>query len=206
MKLMKPEVVKRRTSISDPGEQRGRPREDVDDHILDCVIQLLVERGYDGLSMRAIAERAGVSVPLIYRRWKDKSDVVGAAVSKFRSGRTEPTGELEADLIAQVEDMLVQYRTVVNPSIAGVLLAQERNRPELIDTWRRQVIRPRRELIASLIDDGKRSGRINETVDSNLFAQAMVGAIYAATFAGDEMDEGWPKRLVHTILHGVLIK
>ena len=40
--------------------------------MLDAALELLAERGVDGTSMDAIAERSGVSKATIYKHWSDK--------------------------------------------------------------------------------------------------------------------------------------
>ena len=47
-----------------------RPRDpDIDDRVLRAAAQLLDEGDYGDLTMEAVAERAGVSKPSLYRRW-----------------------------------------------------------------------------------------------------------------------------------------
>lgn len=48
--------------------------------ILDATVELIVEGGWAGLAMRAIAERAGVSLTTIYHFWPTKTDLALAAV------------------------------------------------------------------------------------------------------------------------------
>src|SRR3954452_8047304 len=69
----------------------GRPRDPrVDEAIRTATLELLVEEGYQATTIQAIARRAGVSAPSIYRRWSSKAEVVEAAV--FPSDLVEPTG------------------------------------------------------------------------------------------------------------------
>ena len=48
--------------------------------ILDAAIALLMEVGYDRMSMDALAERARASKATIYRHWAGKAEVVVEAV------------------------------------------------------------------------------------------------------------------------------
>ncbi|MFC7448417.1 helix-turn-helix domain-containing protein [Rhodococcus daqingensis] len=59
----------------------GRPRDPhIDAEVLTAARELLVEVGYDQLSMRSIAARAGVSRSAIDRRWDSKAQLVLDAV------------------------------------------------------------------------------------------------------------------------------
>ena len=109
--------------------------------ICDATLALLLEVGYDRMSMDAIAARAHASKATIYRRWPGKQELVLDAVRARGVGLTvaEDTGSLRGDLVAT-------YRSAVHGSaaddadlIAGVLRAM-RTAPELADCVRSQVI------------------------------------------------------------------
>jgi AcrR family transcriptional regulator len=109
--------------------------------ICDATLALLLEVGYDRMSMDAVAARAHASKATIYRRWPGKQELVLDAVKARGVGLTvaEDTGSLRGDLVAT-------YRSAVRGSaaddadlIAGVLRAM-RSAPELADCVRSQVI------------------------------------------------------------------
>ena len=54
--------------------------------ILDAAIALLMEVGYDRMSMDALAERAHAGKATIYRHWSGKAEVVATATLGTRSG------------------------------------------------------------------------------------------------------------------------
>ncbi len=57
--------------------------------ILACAVDLYVEQGLKGLSMRSVAEKLGVSATALYRHYRNKEDllhnVVGEAIKVFGS-------------------------------------------------------------------------------------------------------------------------
>jgi TetR/AcrR family transcriptional regulator, mexJK operon transcriptional repressor len=62
----------------------GRPtREEAvrrDARLLDVATKLFMERGFDGTSIDAVAETAGVSKPTVYARYRDKRDLFTAVL------------------------------------------------------------------------------------------------------------------------------
>ena len=68
----------------------GRPtREEAearDVRLLDVATRLFMERGFDGTSIDAVAETAGISKPTVYARYRDKRDLF-AAVLRGRIGK-----------------------------------------------------------------------------------------------------------------------
>lgn len=80
-------------SIDELPVGRGRRRSsDIDTKALAAARELLVEQGWDATTMVAIAERAGVGKPALYRRWPSRAHLVFEAVF----GWTAPTREMSA--------------------------------------------------------------------------------------------------------------
>jgi AcrR family transcriptional regulator len=87
------------------GRRRGLTLERA---IFDAVAELLVESGYDELSMGTVAARAGTSKPVLYRRWANRAELVIAAIRATNSAPGGPLadqGSLRADLIAMLRQM-----------------------------------------------------------------------------------------------------
>ncbi|HJQ41469.1 MAG TPA: TetR/AcrR family transcriptional regulator [Jatrophihabitantaceae bacterium] len=56
---------------------QGRPRDAaIDDAARQACRELLIESGWEGTSLSAVADRAGVSRPALYRRWPTKTQLV----------------------------------------------------------------------------------------------------------------------------------
>src|SRR5438270_13397384 len=78
------------TALAADPPRAGRPRDPrVDEAVRAATLELLVEDGYQATTIQAVARRAGVSAPTIYRRWSNKAELVEAAV--FPSDLVEPT-------------------------------------------------------------------------------------------------------------------
>ncbi|MCF2533129.1 TetR/AcrR family transcriptional regulator [Yinghuangia soli] len=87
------------------GQRAGRPRDDrVDAAIVAATRELLAEVGYAGLTMDAVAARAGVGKGAIYRRHAAKAEMAFAATVYGMDPRTfADTGSLLGDLTALAE-------------------------------------------------------------------------------------------------------
>ncbi|GGC92351.1 hypothetical protein GCM10011512_19270 [Tersicoccus solisilvae] len=80
----------------------GRPRDpDLDDRILVATQDLLIEHGYGGTTVEAVARAAGTGKAAVYRRWPSKVDLVVAAVRVLSAPSAVPdTGTVRGDLLA----------------------------------------------------------------------------------------------------------
>ncbi|MGV1004233.1 MAG: TetR/AcrR family transcriptional regulator [Candidatus Nanopelagicales bacterium] len=71
--------------------------------LLEAAWQELVEKGYAALTIESVAQRAGTSRAVLYRRWTTKAELVRAAVlhtTTRDSVETPDTGNLRDDMIA----------------------------------------------------------------------------------------------------------
>ena len=90
--------------------------------ILDCAIELLVERGYAGTTVDEIARRSGVAKTTIYRHWPKRSELLRDACLQIGTPMQQPlTGQFEQDLKIILRDLASQLNTAkwtaVLPSI-----------------------------------------------------------------------------------------
>src|SRR5436305_11645409 len=118
----------------------GRPRDPrVDDAVRTATLDILVEEGYQATSIQAIARRAGVSAPTIYRRWANKAELIEEVV--FPTPFIEPTsltGDLRGDLQAYCRGIIDHLGDpAVRAAIPGLLTEYQ---PDP-DMWHRLVPR-----------------------------------------------------------------
>src|ERR1044072_7320529 len=116
---------------------------DASRRIVSATVDLLVERGYGSLTLDAVAQRANVGRPALYRRFSGKRELCVAAIGSLLppptpvvSGGAE--ARLRATVVGLVSPGLAGYVGVV-----GELVGREPTEPELIAAWRRSVLQPR---------------------------------------------------------------
>ena len=128
--------------------------------ICDATLALLLEVGYDRMSMDAVAARAKASKATIYRRWPGKQELVLDAVKSRGPDLTVPedTGSLRGDLVATYRSAVAGAAAEDADLIAGVLRAM-RSAPELADCVRSQVLESKcdvsRTIVARAVDRGE---------------------------------------------------
>ncbi|CDO31221.1 TetR family transcriptional regulator [Mycolicibacterium porcinum] len=87
------------------------------DPVLRAAIESFVATGYHGATMRSLAQRAGVSVPSVYHRYRDKQDLLvrilditmGELHWRVRAARAE--GATSVDRVALMVEALALYHT-----------------------------------------------------------------------------------------------
>lgn len=118
-----------------PRRRRGQVLEDA---ILDAAWSLLAESGYAGFTIEGVAERAGTSRPVIYRRFSDRDELAGAAIKHTLNlvPREDPpdTGSLRGDLLAylrRVNDSRAEISSLLVAIIGAYHLETGRSFAEL---------------------------------------------------------------------------
>lgn len=104
----------------------ARPRDPhIEERILDAAQQLIDQHGLAGATMEAIAERAGVGKPTIYRRFANRDEVV-MAVNARASIPVEPvdTGSLQGDIRAVVHNIVPTVNTPAQRATMGPQLGR----------------------------------------------------------------------------------
>jgi AcrR family transcriptional regulator len=175
----------------------GRPRdESVDEAILKAAVRLLHEEGFARMSIAGVADDAGVGRPAIYRRYRDKTELVLAAIEFMRARVPAPdTGDTRRDLVTHLE----LARRTFDISLSGTLLVEEREHPELLEQFRERMLAPRFGQIADAFERGKERGEVREDLDVRLAANALMGSFLAHYLAIGRPDRGWPERVVDTL-------
>lgn len=104
----------------------GRPRDPrVEGAVRVAVLDLLVSGGYEAVSFREVAQRAGVGQPTVYRRWPTKAELVEFAIFAVAEWTPPPpTGNLEKDLRRLAAGVLDGLLTPpVHAALPGLILA-----------------------------------------------------------------------------------
>lgn len=84
-----------------------RRGQELEDALLQAAWEELVEVGYAGFTFEGVADRAGTSRPVLYRRWSKRADLAVAAIrhrGRNRPVATPDTGSVREDLIEVLRD------------------------------------------------------------------------------------------------------
>lgn len=100
--------------------------------VLDAVRAELGEHGYDGLTVDAVAARAGVHRATVYRRWTDVGGLLADVLDAAGADDWQPpdTGSLVGDLAAlnhEIQDSLLAEPPVVAALIAASFRSTKAN-------------------------------------------------------------------------------
>jgi AcrR family transcriptional regulator len=178
----------------------------VDRAILDTTLRLLVEQGYDAMSLEGVASVAGVGKTAIYRRYPGKRELVVAAVSSLAATLPPPidSGDSLRDLRAFVRQALdLMRRDGLAFRVMGTLLVKERSEPELMELFRRTILLPRLQVGADIVRRGMDRGEIRPDVTADVVIQLIGGSFFARHVVGQPDDDAWLDTVLDALWRGV---
>jgi AcrR family transcriptional regulator len=182
-----------------PGRRRDESK---DDAILAATRELLAERGFDGMTMDAVADRAGAGKATVYRRWPSK---VQLTVDAIVCGRGVPmsaedvpdTGSLRSDLLAV---RFGRPRSDDSELMSGVMSAVKEN-PDVAAAFHEQFVRSRVSLMRGLLVRAQHRGELRPDVDLDMVAAVAPAMIaYRKMVAGQRIDDEFVVQMIDSVI------
>jgi len=188
-----------------PSSNPGRPRSTAADRaILQAAIKLLKADGFAGMSVEAVAAEAGVGKATIYRRYRNKGEMVIAALETFVQRPNVPdTGSTRDDLESVLSHFHTQVITKLGIPMLGTLMVQEEHHPEFINSFRRKVIGPRREVLRMILRGGIERGEVRDDIDVEMCVDFLTGALMIRRLTTGRVARGLATRAVDALWAGI---
>jgi AcrR family transcriptional regulator len=187
--------------------RRGRPRDPRREAaIFDAALELLAEVGYDRMSIEAVAARAGVSKPTIYRRCPEgKAQLVGEAIRARRAEHppVPDTGSLRTDLLAAVREACA--KTKQHAHLAAGISTVLRESKEFAAIFREHLVTAERDKWQELVDRAVARGELSGPSATPLFADVAPSLIHSrALYTTEPLDDAYATELVDRVLLPIL--
>lgn len=187
---------------SGPSRSPGRPRdEQVDGAILAATRALLVEVGYERLTVTDVAARAGVGRPTVYRRYASKEALVAASVDAVRQPSPAPdTGSFCGDLRAELLPRAAELGEPLLLQFLAVLLVSNAEGSPFAQVYWREAVAQRREAFGEMIVRAQARGELDAGLDVDLLTDLVGGSmIYQALRPAGVRDEPLAQRVERVV-------
>ncbi|GAA4667930.1 TetR/AcrR family transcriptional regulator [Frondihabitans cladoniiphilus] len=191
-------------STEHPARSGRRRDPSVDDRVLAAALDLLVDGGFEAMTMEAVASRAGTGKAGIYRRWGTKQVLVVDAV--LRSGLGAPlqvgpdSGSLRDDLSAIVGSesaKATDEKTRLLTGLLTVIREDAKLRQVVVDA----VIEPRVVGIRTALERARARGEISPSVDLKTLALVLPSMLlYRLLVSHEPVTRAWQYEIVDGII------
>jgi AcrR family transcriptional regulator len=192
---------------TDAPASRGRPRDQRRrSAVVAATRDLLIERGYDDITLAAVARRAGVSRPFVYENWGTKFALVEDAI--FTAGDVPPSLDEDKTFAEAFRELIaamvgVQGDPAYLAGLPGVT-TELYKRPDLVEQIETKYIAPVRAQYVALVERGKADGAVHPDVDGSALLDTVRGAVMLHTLVNPTLSETKLIEHLHiTILRGI---
>ncbi len=198
--------LRQSSETSKVSSTRGRPRDEtIDNTICQATLSLIAEEGFSGLTIRAIAERAGVGLPTIYRRWPSKEALTKHAILLAAGDQYQfiDMGSLRGDLIASLKAQIELYNKPIIGRVLVMLAAESLSS----SSWKR-VFRNLRSAPSkgkqALVKRAIKRGELPAKFQADMMFEMIEGVLWVRAFTnGLPIDVNEADKIVDLALSGV---
>ncbi|PPS41294.1 TetR family transcriptional regulator [Chroococcidiopsis sp. TS-821] len=188
----------------------GRPRSiEVHQAILQATLDLLAEVGYQGLSIEAIAARAGVGKATIYRRYGSKEELIAEAIASNRPQLIIPdTGSLWTDLEEVHKQAAELDLSPLGRQTIAMIISLASTVPQFAEIYWKKYAVPRRKAASIIFKRAQARGEMSPDVDPDLICDLMMGLLFKSILFQPETEEieSYMRRALDFLLQGVTSK
>lgn len=154
--------------------------------VLDAAREILVEDGWEDVTLGKVALRSGLARATLYRHWPNRLDLLEDLIrEEGRLTHTVPTGDLRADLVAELE----AFRSAVTGSGLGHALIAIAHRArtdaafaELNGTMRAEGV----SVLMMILADAQGRGELRTDLRSATATATLVGPVLYGFLFDDE--------------------
>jgi AcrR family transcriptional regulator len=174
--------------------------------IMDAVYELLKEKPARELTMEAVAKRANVGKPTLYKWWPSKAALI---MAMFHERLDQPL-EIPVTVTAEqaIRARMRRLIKVVNGlfgKVVGDLIAEGQSDPDILREFYEQHVSLRRASAVAEIERGKAAGEFSAATDAELLVDAIFAPVYyRLRFA--PLTEKYGNDLIDQVLLGVRMK
>lgn len=151
--------------------------------IMDQAVQLIAENGIQGLTIRNLAKRIGVSEPALYRHFGSKTDILLGILDRFDRTSNGMRTMLRRDDCPSIEQVEVFLVTTLSqfqqrPEITAVIFAEEvfQNEPRLTEKVA-DIMRKHQTSLLMLLTRAQECGKIRDDVPAEGLGLLMQGGL-----------------------------
>jgi AcrR family transcriptional regulator len=189
-----------------PARARGRPRSArARTAILRAARELMDRAGPGAVTTEAVAARAGVGKPTVYRWWPDRHAVAMAALMEG-AREVERPARARAPLPAlrqQLRDTAATFASRTGRSVAAMIATSDPD-TELSKAFRNQFVLARREEGRALLREGIARGDVRRDVDLEATLDLIYGALFFRVLVGHaQPDAAFAEEVLDAVLRGV---
>jgi AcrR family transcriptional regulator len=170
--------------------------------VLHAADDLLVERGFGGVTVEGIAARAGVAKQTIYRWWSSKVDILlDTLIDDASHQLTVPdTGSAVESTRRYLRDLAQFVSEEPAGKVLLALIGEAQHDAAMADTFRQRYLDPQRQNERAMLRRGIASGELSAEIDVDATLDALCGPILYRALTGATIPRPFVDGLIADLL------
>jgi AcrR family transcriptional regulator len=151
--------------------------------IMESALELIAEKGIQGLTIKNLSKKIGISEPAIYRHFENKSSILLTILDNFKqmaamlSAIVPTVGETAFDKISFIFSKIIQL-FIESPSYVSVIFSEEIFKNDLqLKSKIVEVLNQNEQTIENIIHTGQKNGDVRTDISSNNLALIVMGSL-----------------------------
>ena len=179
-----------------------RRNEDARLAVLAAADELLIERGFGGVTVEGIAARAGVSKQTIYRWWPSKVDILLDTLVEEADRRLKiPEDGPVVDAVRGYLRALARFLAKVDAGVVLLaLLGEAQHDAETATLFHERYLDPRRARERALLKRGIAAGELPAGLNPDATLDSLIGPIVYRALTGVKVSRPFVDSLVDRVL------
>jgi len=151
--------------------------------IIESALELIAEKGIQGLTIKNLSKKIGITEPAIYRHFENKSSILLTILNNFKQMASIMSGiipTLEGTVFDKIEFMFskIIQLFIESPSYVSVIFSEEIfKNDDKLKSKIIEVLDQNEQTIEGIIHVGQENGEVRTDIDSNNLALIVMGSL-----------------------------
>jgi len=164
--------------------------------IMESALELIAEKGIQGLTIKNLSKKIGVSEPAIYRHFENKSAILVAILNNFKEMSSAMAGMIPAMEGTAFDKIGFMFSKVVelfmeSPSYISVIFSEEVFKSD--DVLKQKIVEVLKQnelTVEKIISNGQQNGNVRTDANSKYLALIVMGSLRFLIKQWDIMGSG----------------
>ncbi|GAA2181208.1 hypothetical protein GCM10009785_15160 [Brooklawnia cerclae] len=176
-------------------DRGSRIRHETDQKIAQATLSIALESGLPAVTIESVAARAGVAKTTIYRRYRDRDDLLARVGDHFlvfppAYAQVPPTKQ---NLVTVVRTIQKGFEERLGIKAVGLLLASD---GDFFRTIAERVMHPERRSLSGFFRRGVEEGVFRPGSEEHMTVEVIIGAMFVHAALDGQMSPDWAERMV----------
>ncbi len=144
-------------------------------------IQLIADKGIQGLTIKNISKAIGITEPAIYRHFESKNDIILAIISTMKESTAEELSHIDDEnpTLEKIKKMIQGHtnRFIKNPSLTAIIFSEEIfNNNSILAKPIRMMMKMNQNKLITMIEKGQVSGDVRSDIQAEQISLMVIGS------------------------------